>query len=91
LVQVLGADRAAGDPLAAAPTMVQDNFLPCRLIEMLPLGEISVCKLMVHGAPEGEHVSLNLSTALLRGLHASVGAELLLHLPPQALHIMPLR
>jgi molybdate transport system ATP-binding protein len=88
---VLGADRAHGDTLSAAPTTLQDNFLPCSLIEMLPLGEISVCKLRVHSAPEGDHVSLNLSTALLRGLRASVGTELLLHLPPQALHIMPLR
>ncbi len=84
-VQVLGASPA---PPEAAP---QDNFLPCRLIEMLPLGEISVCKLAVHGTPEGDQVMLNLSTALLRGLGAQVGAELVLHLPPQALHIMPLR
>ncbi len=91
LVQVLGAHNAAGDTLAANPWVVQDNFLPCRLVEMLPLGEISVCKLMVHGTPVGDSVVLNLSTALLRSLRASVGAELLLHLPPQALHIMPLR
>jgi molybdate transport system ATP-binding protein len=82
LVQVLGAGAAS------APG---DNFLPCRLLEMLPLGEISVCKLAVDGSPEGSHVTLNLSTALLRGLQASVGTALLLHLPPQALHIMPLR
>jgi molybdate transport system ATP-binding protein len=82
LVQVLGAGTAS------APG---DNFLPCRLLEMLPLGEISVCKLAVDGTPEGSHVTLNLSTALLRGLQASVGTALLLHLPPQALHIMPLR
>jgi molybdate transport system ATP-binding protein len=91
LVQVLGPQRAAGDTLAAAPSTESDNFLPCRLVEMLPLGEISVCKLAVHGAPEGDSVVLNLSTALLRSLRASVGAELLLHLPPQALHIMPWR
>jgi molybdate transport system ATP-binding protein len=91
LVQVLGATGAALDTAAAAVSSVQDNFLPCRLVEMLPLGEISVCKLVVRGTPEGDSVVLNLSTALLRDLHASVGAELLLQLPPQALHIMPLR
>jgi hypothetical protein len=32
-----------------------------------------------------------LSTALLRSLQAAVGSALVLHLPPQALHIMPLR
>jgi molybdate transport system ATP-binding protein len=82
LVQVLGAGPAS------APG---DNFLPCRLIEMLPLGEISVCKLAVDGTPAGSQVMLNLSTALLRSLHAGVGSALVLHLPPQALHIMPLR
>jgi molybdate transport system ATP-binding protein len=91
LVQVLGRKSAGADALAPAPSTAQDNVLPCRLIEMLPLGEISVCKLRVHGAPEGDKVSLNLSTALLRSLHASVGTELVLQLPPQALHIMPLR
>jgi molybdate transport system ATP-binding protein len=90
-VQVLGADGAAGDTQAVANATAQDNFLPCRLVEMLPLGEISVCKLVVDGTPEGDSVVLNLSTALLRSLHAKVGAQLLLHLPPQALHIMPLR
>ncbi len=88
LVQVLGADSPHSDePAASAP----DNLLPCRLVEMLPLGEISVCKLAVHGTPEADKVSLNLSTALLRSLHAGVGTELLLHLPAQALHIMPVR
>jgi molybdate transport system ATP-binding protein len=88
-VQVLGADAGA----AQSPSQpgAPDNLLACRLLEMLPLGEISVCKLQVHGTPDGDKVTLNLSTALLRSLGASVGAELLLHLPPQALHIMPLR
>jgi molybdate transport system ATP-binding protein len=92
LVQVLGAATAGpGAEAMHALAGVPDNLLPCRLVEMLPLGEISVCKLAVHGAPEGDAVVLNLSTALLRSLRASVGAELLLHLPPQALHIMPWR
>ncbi len=91
LVQVVGVGSEEGDALAAAQSTGRDNFLPCRLVEMLPLGEISVCKLVVHGTPEGDSVVLNLSTALLRSLHASVGTQLLFHLPPQALHIMPLR
>jgi molybdate transport system ATP-binding protein len=96
-VQVLGASPVSGaspmfDTSPALPeATAQDNFLPCRLTEMLPLGEISVCKLAVQGTPEGDQVMLNLSTALLRGLGAQVGTELMLHLPPQALHIMPLR
>jgi molybdate transport system ATP-binding protein len=91
MVQVLGASGAQAAPAAAGASMGPDNLLPCRLIEMLPLGEISVCKLMVQGTPDSDFVSLNLSTALLRALRASVGTELVLQLPPQALHIMPLR
>jgi molybdate transport system ATP-binding protein len=91
-VQVLGPDAGAAQaPGQPGEPGEPGNLLACRLLEMLPLGEISVCKLQVHGTPEGDKVTLNLSTALLRGLGASVGAELLLHLPPQALHIMPLR
>jgi molybdate transport system ATP-binding protein len=81
---------------AAAPASASDNYVACQLMEMLPLGEISVCKLAVQGTqaaatPQGDVVTLNLSTALLRGMAASEGTELVLHLPPQALHIMPLR
>jgi molybdate transport system ATP-binding protein len=84
---------AVPEPTAAS---TPDNYLACQLIEMLPLGEISVCKLAVQGtaskaSPEGDVVMLNLSTALLRSMGASEGAALALHLPPQALHIMPLR
>jgi len=68
-----------------------DNLLPCQLTQMLPLGEICVCQLAVHGAPTTDAVQLNLSTALLRSLGAQPGSQLLLHVPAQALHIMPLR
>ncbi len=68
-----------------------DNYLPCQLVEMLPLGEICVCKLAVTGAPAGDEVTLNLSTALLRSMQAQVGCALVLHIPPEALHIMPVR
>ncbi len=75
-------------PQGSAPL---DNYLPCQLIEMLPLGEICVCKLAVTGAPPGDEVTLNLSTALLRSMQAQVGCALVLHIPPEALHIMPVR
>ena len=68
-----------------------DNYLPCELTEMLPLGEICVCKLAVPGAPADIVVTLNLSTALLRSFSASVGSTLVLHIPPNAVHIMPVR
>jgi molybdate transport system ATP-binding protein len=80
----------------ATPASVSDNYVACQLLEMLPLGEISVCKLAAQGTasqakPQGDVVMLNLSTALLRGMGAGEGSTLVLHLPPQALHIMPLR
>jgi hypothetical protein len=50
-----------------------------------------VCKLQAHGAPQADVIALNLSTAVLRGLGAQVGCQLLLHMPPEALHIMPVR
>jgi molybdate transport system ATP-binding protein len=80
---ITGAATAAHEP--------GDNYLPCRLLEMLPLGEISLCKLAIDGAPADNVVALNLSTALLRSLQAQVGGALTLHLPAQALHIMPVR
>jgi molybdate transport system ATP-binding protein len=94
MLNVLPADAVPVGHAANATTA--DNYLPCQLVEMLPLGEISVCKLAVPGTatparPQGDVVTLNLSTALLRGMSASQGAALTLHLPPQALHIMPLR
>jgi molybdate transport system ATP-binding protein len=73
------------------PSAEGDNLLPCQLTQMLPLGEICVCQLAVHGAPATDAVQLNLSTALLRSLGAQPGSQLLLHVPAQALHIMPLR
>jgi molybdate transport system ATP-binding protein len=78
-------------PAAAAGSDPGDNYLPCELTEMLPLGEMCVCKLTVPGVPADDAVTLNLSTAGLRGLGASVGTQLVLHIPPDAVHIMPVR
>ena len=98
-----GAPDASGGLAASAvdssqgpssnPETAEENYnlLQCILLEMLPLGEICVCKLLAHGAPEADVIALNLSTAVLRGLKAEVGSRLLLHMPPQALHIMPVR
>ena len=80
-------EAQAGTPIGAG----NNNFLPCTLVEMLPLGEMCVCKLQAHGAPEADVIALNLSTAVLRSLNAQVGTDLQLHVPPQAVHIMPVR
>ena len=74
--------------LAVQPGGHSANTLACRLQELLPLGEISLCTLVPKQLP-GQRLTLNLSTALLRQLGAGLGAELYLHLPPQAVHIMP--
>jgi molybdate transport system ATP-binding protein len=79
--------------LAAMPQqpIATDNYLPCRLVEMLPLGEICLCRLTVDGAPAQEVVTLNVPSALLRSIQAHIASPLVLHLEAQALHIMPVR
>jgi molybdate transport system ATP-binding protein len=86
-VQILQTQPTA----AAGAADPADNYLACELTEMLPLGEICVCKLAVPGAPADDVVTLNLSTAVLRSFGARVGSTLVLHIPPEAVHIMPVR
>jgi molybdate transport system ATP-binding protein len=66
------------------------NTLACTLREVLPLGEISLCTLVPTQLP-CQCITLNLSSALLRQLGAAPGAVLYLHIPPEAVHIMPVR
>ncbi|UUZ70294.1 hypothetical protein LP416_15160 [Polaromonas sp. P2-4] len=66
------------------------NTLACTLREILPLGEISLCTLVPSQLPS-QCITLNLSTAALRQLGAAPGAVLYLHIPPEAVHIMPVR
>ncbi len=62
----------------------------CALREVLPLGEISLCTLVPVLLPS-QRLTLNLSSALLRQLGAAPGALLQLHIPPEAVRIMPVR
>ena len=71
------------DPLAL-------NTLACTLREVLPLGEISLCKSEPAQLPS-QRITLNLSSAALRQLGAVPGARLYLRIPPAAAHIMPVR
>ena len=66
------------------------NTLACTVGEVLPLGEISLCTLLPTQLPF-ERLTLNLSTILLRQLGAAPGALLYLYIPPEAVHIMPVR
>ncbi len=76
------------DVTAGTAGLQRDNTLACTLTEVLPLGEISVCSLVPDGL-KGPCLTLNLSTALLRQLGAGPGSRLALHVPPEAVHIMP--
>ena len=66
------------------------NTLACTLTEVLPLGEVSLCTLTPLQLPS-QRITLNLSSATLRQLAAGPGALLQLHIPPEAVHIMPVR
>ena len=76
--------------IASAPSAEATNTLTCTLKEVLALGEISLCTLEPNALPD-QHLTLNLSTALLRQLALAPGKELHLQVPTQAVHIMPLR
>ena len=79
-------DLSADTP---APTEAP-NTLACTLQEVLALGEISLCTLVPHALP-AERLTLNLSSAMLRQLGLGPGKPLRLHIPTEAVHIMPLR
>ena len=66
------------------------NTLTCTLQEVLALGEISLCTLVPHALPD-QRLTLNLSSAMLRQLGLGPGKALRLHIPTEAVHIMPLR
>ena len=79
----------AGDRVELLPDGVAEgNTLRCQMVEQLALGETSLCVLRPDGLPE-QRVTLNLSTAQLRSLHAQPGSWLRLAIAPEAIHIMP--
>ena len=87
---VLAGDLVHVVGLGAMQLEAGDNLVTCTLTEALPLGEMSLCKLAVHGAAP-DALTLNLPTAQLRAVQATVGVELKVAVPPEAVHIMPLR
>lgn len=79
------------DISADTPTLLDaTNTLTCTLQEVLALGEISLCTLVPHALPD-QCLTLNLSSAMLRQLGLGPGKPLRLHIPTEAVHIMPLR
>lgn len=64
--------------------------LRCQLLEVLSLGEISLCTLRPEALPS-QTITLNLTSRLLRRLQVGAGAWVQLLIAPGALHIMPVR
>jgi molybdate transport system ATP-binding protein len=64
--------------------------LRCQLLEVLSLGEISLCTLQPEALPS-QTITLNLTTRLLDRLQAQAGGRVQLLIAPGALHIMPVR
>ena len=66
------------------------NRLRCEVLELLALGETSLCTLKPEGVPR-ERVTLNLATAQVHSLAMARGSWVQLTIAPEAVHIMPLR
>jgi molybdate transport system ATP-binding protein len=64
--------------------------LRCQLLEVLSLGEISLCTLEPE-ALSSQTITLNLTTRLLDRLQVKAGGWVQLMISPGALHIMPVR
>ncbi|MFM7331109.1 MAG: ABC transporter ATP-binding protein, partial [Brachymonas sp.] len=79
-VQLLAADSSP-----AALT----NVLQTQISELLPLGEISLCRFAVQATHDS--IQLNLATSLVQSMQLQVGAAVQLAFPWDAAHIMPLR
>ncbi len=64
--------------------------LRCQLLEVLSLGEITLCTLRPEALPS-QTITLNLTSRLLRRLQVGAGGWVQLLIAPGALHIMPVR
>jgi molybdate transport system ATP-binding protein len=74
----------------AHPTSPQPaNHIQARLIEVLPLGELGLCKFLA--TQNGQEITLNVSTEMIQQLALAQGSALCIHLDPVGIHIMPKR
>jgi molybdate transport system ATP-binding protein len=80
-----GIDISADGPLKGEP-----NRFRCEMLELLSLGETSLCTLRPDGL-ERDRITLNLPTGQLRSMGVVRGSWLRLAIAPEAVHIMPLR
>jgi molybdate transport system ATP-binding protein len=75
----------------AVPTPSEGQTrLRCQLLEVLSLGEISLCTLSPESLPN-QTLTLNLTTRLLGRLQVGAGDWVQVLIAPAALHIMPVR
>ena len=75
----------------AVPTPSEGQTrLRCQLLEVLSLGEISLCTLSPESLPS-QTLTLNLTTRLLGRLQVGAGDWVQVLIAPAALHIMPVR
>ncbi len=74
---------------ADAPADSRMNEVQAQISELLPLGEISVCRMAIQGTPDV--IQLNLPTASLASQGVHQGDCLRLCFPLDAVHIMPLK
>jgi molybdate transport system ATP-binding protein len=79
-----------GDGDEVTSTSVGQTLLRCQLLEVLSLGEISLCTLSPENLPS-QTLTLNLTTRLLGRLQVGSGSWVQLLISPAALHIMPVR
>lgn len=89
----------AGEGLELMPAQAGPNTLACRVLEVLPLGEISLCQLEPLALP-GEVFRVYVTAAQRAALDAVAGtgetaetvdSAVQLRLLPEALHVMPTR
>ena len=96
-------DIMPADSTPACEQSLPPNTLRCQFLEVLSLGETSICTLAPLGWPELADVrlTLTLSSAHVRnlGISAEDGKSAVkntqrtvnVHIPPQSVHIMPMR
>ena len=76
-----------------SPVQADENRatrLRCQLLEVLSLGEISLCTLAPERLP-AQTLTLNLTTRVLSRLQVAAGGWVQLLIAPAALHIMPVK
>jgi molybdate transport system ATP-binding protein len=83
--------------VAACEQITPPNTLHCQFLEILSLGETSICTLAPLGWPglADVRLTLTLSSAHVRSLGLNAVADgqrrVTVHIPPQSIHIMPMR